>query len=91
MKILSGVLCPSTTLRVVVYASSLRVTPVCDFTLPIFMLYPTLYLVCMMVSANCIRCLWGWWVKLRGYVAYLRMVFILKALSVKIERVWSSL
>ena len=29
--------------------------------------------------------------KLRGCIAYLRMVLMLKALSVNIERVWSSL
>ena len=29
--------------------------------------------------------------RLRGYMAYPRMVFMLKALSVNVERVWSSL
>ena len=86
-----GVLCPSTTLRAVVTASSLCVTPVFDLTLPMCVLYPRLSLVCMMVSANCRRCLWVWWMKLRGSMAYLRMVFMLNALSVNIEMVWTSL
>jgi hypothetical protein len=33
----------------------------------------------------------GWCMKLRGSMSYLRMVFMLKALSVNIERVWSCL
>ena len=33
VKIMSGVLCPSTTLRAVVYTLSLHVTPVCNLTL----------------------------------------------------------
>jgi len=45
----------------------------------------------MMSSANCRSSLWGWWLKLRGSTAYLRMVLMLKVLSVKIERVWSCL
>jgi hypothetical protein len=40
VNIMSGVLCPSTTLRAVVSASSLNVTPVCVFTLPMCVLYP---------------------------------------------------
>ena len=91
MHIMSGVLCPSTTLRAVVSASSLCVTLVCDLTLPMCILYPVLSLVCMMLSATCRKCLWGWWMKLRGSMAYLRMLFMLKALSVNIESVWSSL
>jgi hypothetical protein len=42
VNVMSGVLCPSTTLRAVVSASSLCVTPVCDLTLPICVLYPML-------------------------------------------------
>jgi hypothetical protein len=84
---MSRVLGPSTSLRAVVSASSLCVTPVCDLTLPIWVLYSMLSLVRMMLSASCRRCLWGWWMKLRGSMAYLRMVFMLKALSVNIERV----
>ena len=87
---MSGILCPFTTLRTVVSASSLCVTPVCDFTLLMCVLYPMLSLVCMMLSANCRRCVWGWWIKLSGSMAHLRMVLMLKALSVTIERVWSS-
>ncbi len=45
VNVVSGVLCPSTTLRAVVYASSLCVTPVCDLTLPMCVLYPMLSLV----------------------------------------------
>ena len=44
VNIMSGVLCPSTTLRAVVSASSLCVTPLCDLTLPICVLYPMLSL-----------------------------------------------
>ncbi len=73
------------------YASSLCVTPACDFTLPMCVVYPMLSLVCLMLSASCRRCLWGWWMKQRGSIAYLRIVFMLKAPSVSIERVWSSL
>ena len=38
LDIILGNLCPSTTLRVVVSASSLCVTPVCDLTLPMCVL-----------------------------------------------------
>ena len=86
VKIMSGVLCPSATLRAVVFASSLCVTPMCDFTLPMCVLYPMLSLVCIMLSASCRRFLWGWWMKLRGSMAYLLIVFMLNALSVNIER-----
>ena len=91
MKVMSGILCPSTTSRTVVSASSLCVAPVCDLTLHVCVLHPVLSRVCMMLSAKCRRYLWGWWVKMSGSMAYLRMVFMLKALSVGIERVWSSL
>jgi len=40
VKILSGSLCPSATLRAAVSASSLCVTPVCDFTLPMCFYIP---------------------------------------------------
>ena len=59
VNIMSAVLCPSTTLRAVVSASSLCATPVCDITLPMCVLYPKLSLVRMMSSASCKRCLWG--------------------------------
>jgi hypothetical protein len=55
VNIMSTVLCPSTTPRADVYASLLCVTPVCDFTLPVCVLYPILSLVYMMLSANCSR------------------------------------
>ncbi len=42
MYVMSGVLCPSTTLRVDVSASSLYVTPAYDLTLPMRVLYPML-------------------------------------------------
>jgi len=58
VNIMSGVLCPYTTLRAVVSASSLCATPVCEFTLPMCVLYPMLSLVCMMLSDCCRRCLW---------------------------------
>ena len=45
VNIMSRVLCPSTTLRAVVSASSLCVTPVCDLTLPMCVIYPMLSLV----------------------------------------------
>ena len=86
--IMSGVLWPSTTLRTTVSASSLCVTPVFDFNLPICVLYPMLSLACMMSSASCRGYLCGWWVKLSGSMAYLRMVLMLKALYVRMERVW---
>jgi hypothetical protein len=53
VKVMSGILCPSTTLRADVSASSLCVTPVRDLILPICVLYPMLSLVCMMLYANC--------------------------------------
>ena len=73
VKIMSGVLRPSTTLRAVVSASSLCVNPVCD-------LNPISSLVWMMLSDCCRSCLWGWWVKLSGSMAYQRMVLMLMAL-----------
>ena len=88
VNMISGVLCPSTTPRAAESASSLWVTPVCDLTLPTCVLYPMLSLVRMMSSASCRSSLWGWWLKLSGSMAYLRMVLMLKALSVKMERVW---
>ena len=57
VNIMSGALCPSTTLRAVVSASSLCLTLVCDFTLPMCVLYPRLSLVCMILSTSCKRCL----------------------------------
>ena len=59
VNIMSGGLCSSTTLCAVVSASSLCVTPVCDFTLPMCVLYPILSQMCMMLSASYRRCLWG--------------------------------
>jgi hypothetical protein len=59
VNIMSRALCPSTTLRADVSASSLCVALVCDFTLPMCVLYPMLSLMCMMLSASCKRCLWG--------------------------------
>ena len=59
VNIMSGVMCPSTPLRAAVFASSLCVTPVCDFTLPMCVLCPMLSLMCIMLSANWRRCLWG--------------------------------
>ena len=89
VNIMSSGCCPSTTLRAAVFASSLWVTPVCDLTFPMCVLYPMLSLVRMISSASCRSSLWGWWLKLRGSMAYLRMVLMLKALSVKMARVWS--
>ncbi len=89
--IMSGVLCPSTTLRAVVSASSLCVTLVCDLTLPRCVVNPMLSLVCKMLSASCRRCLCGWCVQLRGSMAYLRMMLMLKALSVSIDMAWLNL
>jgi hypothetical protein len=66
VKIMYGVLCPSTTLQATVFAPSSCVTLVCNLTLPMCVLYPKLSLVCMMVSANCRRCLWGWRMNLMG-------------------------
>jgi hypothetical protein len=54
---MSGILCPSTTLRAAVSTSSLCEAPVCDLTLSIWVLYPMLSLVYMMLSANCRRCM----------------------------------
>ena len=44
MNVMSGVLSPSTTLQAVVSASALCVTPVCDLTFPMCVLYPMLSL-----------------------------------------------
>ncbi len=52
MHIMSGVLSPSTTLRAAMSASSLRVTPVCYFTLPMCVVNPMLSLLCVMLSAS---------------------------------------
>ena len=59
VNIISGVFCPSTTPRAAESASSLWVTPVCDLTLPMCVLYPELSLVRMMSSARCRSSLWG--------------------------------
>ncbi len=91
VNIMSGVLCPSTALRAVVFASSFCVTLVCDLTLPMCAVNPMLFLVCVMLSASCRRCLLGWCVKLRGSMTYLRMVLMLKALTFIIDMVWLSL
>ncbi len=48
-------------------------------------------LVCMMLSAGCRRCIWVWWVNLRGSMVHLRMVLVPNTLSVGIERMWSCL
>jgi hypothetical protein len=45
VNIMSGIFYPSTTLRAAMFASSMWVTPVCDLTLPICVLYPMLSLV----------------------------------------------
>jgi len=45
VNIMSGILCPSTTFRAVVTATSFCVTPVRDLTLPMCVLYPMLSLV----------------------------------------------
>ena len=50
---MSGFFGPSTTPRAAASASSLWVTPVCDLTLPMCVLYPMLSLVRMMLSASC--------------------------------------
>ncbi len=44
-----------------------------------------------MLSASCRRCLYGWWLKPRESMAYLRMVLMMNALSVNIEREFSCL
>ena len=67
-------------------ASALCATLVCDLTLPMYVLYSMSFLEWIILSASCRRCLWGWWVKLSGSMEYLRMVLMLKALSVSIER-----
>ena len=62
-----------------------------DLTLPMCVLYPKLSLVRMMSSAIRRSSLGGWWLKLRGSMAYLHMVLMMKALSNKMERVCSCL
>jgi hypothetical protein len=57
VNIMLGVLCPSTTFRAAMSASPFCVTHVCDFTLPMCVLYPMLSLVCMLLSTSCKRCL----------------------------------
>ncbi len=91
VNIKSSVLCPSVPLRAALSASSWCGTPVCDFTLPICVRYPMLSLVCMIPSVSRKRSLCGWWVKLSGSMAYLRMVLMLNALSIRIERIWLNL
>ncbi len=51
--VMSGVFFPSTTPRAAASASSLCLTPVCDLTLPMCVLYPKLSLVRTMSSASC--------------------------------------
>jgi len=89
VNVISGVFRPSTTPRVAASTSSLYVTPVCDLTLPMCVLYPILSRVRMMSSASCRSSLWGWWLTQRGSMAYLRMALMLKALSASIESVCS--
>jgi hypothetical protein len=60
VNVMSAVFCPSTTPRATVSASSLCVTPVCDSTLPMCVVYHMLSLVRMMSSASCRNSLWGW-------------------------------
>ena len=60
VNVMSGVFCPSTTLRADVSASSVCVTPVCDLTLPMCVMYPMLSLERTMSSASCMSSLWGW-------------------------------
>ncbi len=91
VNIMSGSFCPSTKPRAAMSASSLWVTPVFDLTLPMCVMYPILSLVRMELFASCRRSLWGWWLKPRGSMAYARMVLMLKALSIKMERVCSRL
>ena len=55
--VMSGVLCPSTTYRADVSASLLCLTPVCDLTLPMCVLYSMSSLEWMMLFASCRRCL----------------------------------
>ena len=59
VNMISGVFCPSTTPRAAESASSLWVTPVCDLTFPMCVMYPELSLVRMMSSARCRSSLWG--------------------------------
>ena len=82
----SSSLWPSTTLRAAGVASSLCVTPVCDLSLLMCVLYPMLSLVRIISLANFRRSLCGWLIHLGGSMAYLRMALIPKALSVGIER-----
>ena len=91
VNIMSGIVWPATMLRAAVSTSSLCVTPVCDLTLPMCVISPELSLVCMILSASWRRCLCGWCWKLRGSMAYLRIVLMLKALSMRIEMEWFSL
>ncbi len=82
---ISGGLCPSTSLRAVVSASILCVAPVCDLTLPICVLYPMVSLVCMIPSPSRKRSLCGWWMKLSRSMAYLFVVLMLKAISIRLR------
>jgi len=59
VNVMSRVLCRSTTLRAAASASSLCVTPVCDFILPMCVLYLVLSLVRMMSSASFRKSLCG--------------------------------
>ena len=57
LKSMFGALCPSTKLRAAVSASSLCVTPVWDFTLPIYVLCPWASLVYIILSTSWMGCL----------------------------------
>ena len=59
VNIMYGGLCSSTTLRAAVSASSMCLTPVCDLTLPICVLYRMLSIVRMMPFASCRSSLCG--------------------------------
>ena len=84
VNVISGSMGHSTTLRTASSASSMCVTPVCDYTLPICVLYSRVSLVWMMSSAGFRRSLCGWWMKLSCSMAYFQSVLMLTALYVSI-------
>jgi len=85
VNVMCGALWPSTIFQTAVSTSSLRVTPVSNLTLPMYVLYPVLSLVRIISSSSSRRSLRGWWIKPSGSMVYLRLVLMMKALFVRIE------
>ena len=66
VKVISGVLVPSTKPRAPASASSLWVTAMRDLTLPMYVVYPSSSRALMMLYATMRWSLCWWWIKLCG-------------------------